>query len=126
MTWAAALFAVAAFVVAARWLRIAALGRTVLGHGRQATRTLRDPALADRDKERAARAHAVRLLGLSLAIAVRAAAAFALPVGALALLDRTGVVDLGAVVRLGASPWFLVAAAATGTAVAVVLPRRGP
>ena len=126
MTWAAALFVAAAFLVLAKWFRVPALAQVVLGHGRRALHDLQDRSLGEREKERAARSHAGHLLLGALGIVVASAAALALPFGAVALLDAAGVVELDAVVARTVSPTFLLVVVPLGVAVAVILRRRRP
>lgn len=110
MTWAAALFVVATFLVLARCFRVPALSTEAIGHCRAAVRDLKNPSLADADKERAMQVHARRLLVLSIGITLASAAALALPLGALALLEAAGILELRAVLTEAASAPFLLAA----------------
>ncbi len=124
MTWAAALFVVAAFVVVARLLRVPAQAHAVVNRSRAAFAALRDPGLDERQREQAARQHAGRLLWLCLGIVAATAAAIALPFGLVALLGVAGAVDFEAVVRCTVSPLFFLVALPLGTVTALLLRER--
>lgn len=124
MTWAVALFAVAACCALLVWMQVPAQARTALGTSRRAFADLRDPALDDAARERAAQAHARQLAGLCLRIVLGSATALALPFGVLALGAALGWLELGAVVELSLSPWFLLVATVLAAAVLQLLRRR--
>lgn len=124
MTWAAALCAVAACCALAAWFQVPAQARTAFGVSRRAFADLRDPALDDAARERAAQAHARQLAWLCLRILLGSAAALALPFGGLALGSALGWLHLGAVVELSLSPWFLLVAAVLAAAILHLLRRR--
>jgi hypothetical protein len=126
LTWAAALFVVAAFLVLAKLFRVAALAQAVLGSSRRAFHDLRDPALGERDKERAVQSHARRLLLLFLGITAASAAAAVLPFGVVALLDAAGVVRFDAVLQRTVSPAFILFATVIGVGAAALLHKRRP
>jgi hypothetical protein len=117
LTWAAALFVVAAFVVVAGLLRIPTRAREVLAHSRQAFADLRDPALDERAREKAVQGHALRLLWLFLVVTGSAAFALALPFGLIVLLDSAGLVAIDAVIALTLSWPFLLGTCLGGAAV---------
>jgi hypothetical protein len=116
VTWAGAVFLVVAFLCLVRALGLRSLAGDVARHARAALAVLRDGARSDADKARALRAQSVRLLGLCLAQVALVAAALAVPLGALALLDLAGAVALDAVLELTLRPVFLIAT----TAIAVL------
>jgi len=126
LTWAAAIFVVAGFLVLARLFRVPALAQAVLGHSRRAFADLRDRSLGDREKERAVQSHARRLLLGALGIVLASAAALTLPYCAVALLDAAGVVELDAVVARTITPAFLLVVTALGVVAAVILRRHRP
>jgi hypothetical protein len=126
LTWAAALFLVAAFLVLARWFRVPARVRAVLGDGRRAFHDLRDPSLGERDKERAVQSHAGRLLLGFVGITLASAVAVALPFGVVALLDAAGVVELDAVLARTVSPAFLLVVTPLAVVAAVILRGHRP
>jgi hypothetical protein len=126
LTSAAALFVVAAFIALLKLLRVAALARAVIDRSRRAFRDLRDPALGESGRERAAKASAGRLLVLFLAIVLASTAAALLPLGAVALLDVAGIVEVAAVLERTLSPMILLPAIPLGIVAAVLLHRLRP
>lgn len=78
-----------------------------VGIARSAFATLRDRALSDDEKERAARAFSARLLAQGVAIFGRLALAAALPLGLVLLLLLGGVVSLAALTGVLESWTFL-------------------
>jgi len=124
LTWAAALFVVAAFLILAKWFRVPALSAEAIGHCRGALRDLKNPSLAEVDKERAVQSHARRLLVLFFGITLASGAALALPLGAIALLDAAGLLELNAVLTEAASAPFLGAATLLSLGMIVLLHSR--
>ncbi|MEZ5965918.1 MAG: hypothetical protein R3F56_18935 [Planctomycetota bacterium] len=124
MSWAAALAAVVLFVVLADRFGVTPRVREVLAQNRAAVATIRDPNLAEADKEAAVRRHAGRLLTLFVSSTLRTAAALAVPLGGLWLLARAGVVDAAALLDLSLSWTFLAAATVVALLAAVALRRR--
>lgn len=117
MSWIAALFLVAAFLLLANALRIPAHAREVIARSRRAALDYRDPALDERARERAVQGHAVRLLGLFVLVTVCAGIALGVPLGVLALLDAAEVVALDEVIAITVSVPFLVGTLVGGVVV---------
>lgn len=81
-------------------------------------RLLGNPAMDDRQKERALRAHSLRLFGLFGLISLGGVMALGLPLSGVWLLDRAGLVSFGSVLDVLVRADFLAATVVAGVAVA--------
>jgi hypothetical protein len=106
------LLAAVAAVVACCWLalrlRVPALARASLGRASTALRDLRDPALGEMERERAARGHARALFFGSLQLVAVSALAIGVPLGGIWLLDGSWGLDAGSVAAWTVHPAFLL------------------
>lgn len=109
MSLLAAVAVVATCLLLAVGLRVPALARASLDRARSALRQLRDPALGEAERERAARGHALALLVGGGRLAAAGLVAVGVPVAAILLLDGGGLLDAGAVVAWTVHPAFLAA-----------------
>ena len=125
MTWAAACFIVMAFLVITRLLGVVPRVGEVVQSSRGALADLRNKNLSDVEKERAMRAHALRLLVLFTILTLSLVAAAAVPLGLVRLADLAGLVVLGAVFELLVSWEFLLATVGLTVGVLLIpIPRR--
>ncbi|MCA8977429.1 MAG: hypothetical protein KDC98_22090 [Planctomycetes bacterium] len=114
MTWIAAAFLVASFLVLLQVMRVPSRVAEIGAVGRSALRTIRDPDLSDADKEKAMRAGSLRLFGLCGLIVIAVVAALAVPAGLVALVALTGLVDFDAALERTLSWQILVGATLVG------------
>lgn len=114
------------FLVVCLALRIVEVARQINDTAGGALAVMRDPALDDDAKERAARSAAIGLLGAFWAIVWRALVSLAVSVVVVFLADRLGLAAAGGVMRQLESWPFIVAATVILTVlwVAVVVWRR--
>jgi hypothetical protein len=111
--YTAALLAAICFALVLRLLRIVPLASSAIARAADAARTMKDTAMSDADKERAARATSLALLGSCAAIAVRGVAAAAASAALLALFHLTGLARWTATTAFLASwPGIALASAA--------------
>jgi hypothetical protein len=111
--YGAELAAVVCFVIALRRFGVVAAARRGVQSGLEASRLLRDSGSSDEDKERVARAASGVLLRSFGSIAVRSAAALAVSLLPLLLLDLAGLVPIAAVNQLMLSANGVLFASAT-------------
>ena len=111
---------VLAFMVACYALRIIAVARRVLRVARQSLATIRDPALDDEAKEKAAQRGAVALFGGFLSITLRSLVAVLASSAVLIAADLTGVVPAAATIDVLGSWEFIAATTVALTAGYVV------
>jgi hypothetical protein len=110
-TTLAAAALVVAFAALARALRLVERSRRVLPAVRGMLADLRDASLSEDARERAMRAHALRLLRMSVGLMLAGAGCLLLPLGVLWLSERAGLVEFRAVTDRALSWPFVVAAA---------------
>jgi hypothetical protein len=99
---------VVAIIVLLKLFRLVPLARDAIQAARRSYAALRDPQLSDDEKEKALQAYALRLFGLFLLITLAAAAAFGLPVAALWLAGRWGLLSFTGAMDATLSWEFLV------------------
>jgi hypothetical protein len=97
--WAAAILVIVAFLVLLRALRAPVWLRKIVGATRGSIAIVRDPDRDEMWKAREMRALSLRLFGWCALLTGSILVAFMVPVGVLALLERAGVIDLGAVLE---------------------------
>lgn len=118
---------VLAFAVATELLGLPSRAREVAHRGRECVHVLRDPSLDDRAKERALQAEALQLFRLSLLLVLGGVSALLLPLGAVWLLDATGVGSFDGVLLVLQRLDFLGVVLLAGLVVYALIPRlRGP
>jgi hypothetical protein len=119
--YTAALLAAVCFALVLRLLRIVPIASAAIARATDAARTMRDTAMSDADKERAARVTSLALLGSCAAIAARGTAAAAASAVLLAMFHLTGLARWTATTAFLASwPGIALASAAV---VVTALPR---
>lgn len=124
MNLAAAAFLVIGFLALVRVLGLAARVTEVFARSRAALRDMRDPELAEEEKERRVQGHALRLLLLFVVVTAGAAVALLAPVGVVWLLERAGVVSLAGTLDVALSVPFLIGATVLICAALPLLQRR--
>jgi hypothetical protein len=115
---------VAGFVFLLRALRLVPMALEVTSVSRAALAVVRDPSLDDDAKGERMQGHAKRLFGLFFLLTLGAAAALALPIGLIWLLDRAGVLSYDNVMDLLLSWPFLLGTTAVAVGVGVYRSRR--
>jgi len=98
--YAAALAAVACFIIAFERLGVVAVARGAMRSALDASRVMRDARLSDEEKERAVRASSLVLLRSFGSITIRSAAALAISLLPVLALQAAGLAALPAVNRL--------------------------
>lgn len=123
LVWA--LSVVIGFAAVIEVLRLPERAREVARRGRACVEVMRDPELADADKEERLQGHALRLFGLFVLLAGGSLLALGLPLGAVWGLDTVGLASfpdvLGTLERLD----FLAAVTLAAIAGWLVLRRAG-
>ena len=122
--WAAAAFAAILFLVLLKKFKVASAGQWVLSLSRDIVSTIGNTTLSDLDKEKAMRGFATTLFQLFLVILLGGAAALAVPIGALWLLEQTGLVSIDAIIDISLSPVFIGATLFLG-GIAYLFVKRG-
>lgn len=115
MTYLAGVLGILAFSMALERLGIEAVASKALDTSRKATRTLRDPGLDDRQKERAMRGASVSLMGSFLALGIRGVLAVCASVLTVALFHFLGLAAFTSVVAwLATWPAVILASVLVG------------
>lgn len=114
MTWVAAIFVVAGFLVLARITGMLRCASGVLARSREAVVLIGNREMDELEKERAVQAHAKALFGSFLLITALSVVALGIPLAIVWLLDWCGLVALDAVMAVLISWQFLVIATGIG------------
>jgi hypothetical protein len=117
---------VLAFVAACYALRLVAVARRIVETARQSVKTMRDPAVDDEAKEKAAQQAAIALFGGFLSITLRSLVAVLASAAVVYAADLVGFVPAPVAIDLLASWEFIVATTAVLTAAYVVVARMFP
>ena len=107
ISWIAAGFLVAGFIVLARLLGLAEKGVDVVAISRRSLAIIRNPGLSDETKETALQKNAARLFRLAFDIALGGTMSVCAPLGILWLADRLGLISLEFACAVVVSPAFI-------------------
>ena len=114
-----------AFFVIAFWLSgVVPVAVRAVDTGRNAARTLRDPALDDEDKERALQRASLSLMGGFVSIVARAAAALGISVAPALVFEAVGLARFSDIAALLETWEMIIAASVILTALCLVWRRR--
>ncbi len=121
---AGAVFLVAGCLALMRAFGVVTCALDALTCSRSAYRVLSDPSLTDEAKERVLRGYATLLARLFVMLATAGLIALALPLSAVWALDGLGLLQLGDVVDVAVSWWFVLAVFGAALA-ALAIQRKG-
>ena len=126
MTIFAATFVVIGFAFLAHFIGLIRWTTEVIAHARGASAVLGDASLDDLAKENAIQRAALVMFKLLGLLIVGSVAALGLPIGAVWLADRVGVLSFDAVMAMLVRWEFLLAATIIGFGVFYILHKRAP
>lgn len=124
MTYIAALLVASCFVIALTLLGLAPIAAKVIETAGSAVKSMRDPALNDLAKEKAARNASRTLMGSFLSMTGRTAIAFVASLLPLAIFDATGLARWSAVTHVLATWQGILLATGVTVLVYLVRPRH--